>query len=451
MKDVILHAFNWTYRDIIGRLDEISASGFGAVLISPPLYSKPERREWWQRYQPKDYRILLSYLGDKPTLEELIDAAHGKGIKIYADIVLNHMANEERDVSEKLNFPGKTELMKYASDRETYEKNRLYGDLNYGLFSKWDFNDQVNIVDWYNRYDVQYRQLGDLPDLKDNYWILKQQRELFYALHRMGFDGFRLDAAKHLNERQIDNIADQHFLQDSFLFGEVLTTNETETNVFMKPYLSETHISAYDFPLQEQIRKAFSIGGSLRRLVDPFAYGKALHWSRAVTFTVNHDLPLNENFRALMLGRQDEFLANVYIMGRDGGVPLVYSDNNESLEENGDGKSHPEDRDRWANAYKRPDIRAMIEFHNAVAGMPMAMLYEHDDFLVFRRGSKGIVAINKSARWVNADIWLYGVENPSIFNELIHGYHMELHGQERLNLAISPRSAQMWLAQGAAA
>jgi len=451
MKDVILHAFNWKYRDILDRLDEISSSGFGAVLISPPLYSNPEGPDWWQRYQPKDYRVLLSYLGDKPTLEALIVAAHTKGLRIYADIVLNHMANEARDPSEKLNFPGKTELVKYAIDRESYEKNKVYGDLTHGLFSKLDFHDQVNIIDWNNRYDVQYRQLKDLPDLKDNQWVLKQQRELFYALHRMGFDGFRLDAIKHLNERQVDNIADQHFLQNSFLFGEVLTTNETEVNVFMKPYLSETHISAYDFPLQEQIRKAFAFGGSLKRLVNPFANGKALHWSRAVTFTVNHDLPLNETFRSLMLDGQDEFLANVYIMARDGGVPLVYSDNNESVEVNGSGKFHPEDRDRWANAHKRADIRAMIKFHNAVAGMPMAMLYEHDEFLVFRRGSQGIVAINKSDRWVHADIWLYGVENPSKFKELIHGYHMELLGQERLRLSISPRSAQMWLAHGAAA
>ncbi len=87
----------------------------------------------------------------------------------------------------------------------------------------------------------------------------------------------------------------------------------------------------------------------------------------------------------------------------------------------------------------------MVAFHNAVAGSPMVMLYEHDHFLVFRRGDKGLVAINKSGGWVHADIWLYGLKNPGRFKELIHGYGMELTGQERLNLAIAPRSAQMWI------
>ncbi|MFH2057321.1 MAG: alpha-amylase family glycosyl hydrolase [Pseudomonadota bacterium] len=446
MNDVILHAFNWKYQDIIDKLQNIVDSCFGAILIAPPLYSDPNADAWWQRYQPKDYRILVSYLGNKADLENLLAKAHDKGIRVYADIVLNHMAHENRAAFEMLDFPGQKEIEAYSLNSAYYESNKLYGDLDNGLFSKWDFHDQINITDWKNRYNVQYRQLNDLPDLKDNAWVLQQQRELFHALYEMGFDGFRLDAIKHLNERQIDNIANQRFLQDSFIFGEVLTTNETEVDIFMKPYLSETHVSAYDFPLQDQIRKAFAFEGSLKRLIDPFAYGKALHWSRAVTFTVNHDLPLNENFRSLMLNPQDEFLANVYILGRDGGVPLVYSDNNESIHENGDGKYHPEDHNRWSNAFERHDIKAMIKFHNAVAGDPMAMLYEHDNFLVFRRGNKGIVAINKSDQWVHADIWLYGLKNPAVFKELIHGYEMQLNGEERMNLAIAPRSAQIWLA-----
>lgn len=444
MKDVILHAFNWKYRDIINELQNIADSGFGAILIAPPLYSDPDGKEWWQRYQPKDYRILLSYLGDKADLEELIGKAHEKEIKIYADIVLNHMANENR--KDKLTFPGEEELEKYSSNIDYYEKNKLYGNLKKELFYEGDFNDQVNIEDWTDPIDVQNGQLGDLPDLKSKQNVLHHQRKLFYELRNMGFDGFRLDAVKHLNEKQIENIVDQFYLEDSFLFGEVLATNKAEIDMFLKPFLSKTDISAYDFPLQEQLRTAFGYQGSLKLLVDPFSYDKALHWSRAVTFTVNHDLPLNESFRPLMLNPEDEFLANVYIFGRDGGIPLVYSDNNESTLENGSGISHPEDSNRWAGSYKREDIRAMIKFHNTVIGEPMVILYEHDDFLVFRRGDKGIIAINKSNESMSADISLFALKNPAEFKELIHGHEMKLNGEEHFNLEIAPRSAQIWLA-----
>ena len=41
MSDVILHAFNWQYREIIERIEEIRGAGYGAILIPPPLYSDP--------------------------------------------------------------------------------------------------------------------------------------------------------------------------------------------------------------------------------------------------------------------------------------------------------------------------------------------------------------------------------------------------------------------------
>ncbi|MEL6816420.1 MAG: alpha-amylase family glycosyl hydrolase, partial [Cyanobacteria bacterium J06598_3] len=98
MRDVILHAFNWRYTDIINNLGTIRSAGYGAILIPPPLYSDPNGDQWWQRYQPKDYRVLLSHLGGKRDLEQLIAACHAgtPKLRVYADLVVNHMANEDR-------------------------------------------------------------------------------------------------------------------------------------------------------------------------------------------------------------------------------------------------------------------------------------------------------------------------------------------------------------------
>ena len=109
--------------------------------------------------------------------------------------------------------------------------------------------------------------------------------------------------------------------------------------------------------------------------------------------------PHNDGFRFWLLDPQDEHLAHVYILGRDGGVPLIYSDGNES--------HYKVDRDRWLDLYKRPDIAAAIAFQNEVHGLPMEMLYEADEFLIFRRGDRGIVAINKSGseQWAEFSTW----------------------------------------------
>jgi alpha-amylase len=155
-----------------------------------------------------------------------------------------------------------------------------------------------------------------------------------------------------------------------------------------------------------------------------------------VTFVVNHDIPHNNGFRSWLLDPQDEHLAYAYILGRDGGVPLVYSDHNES--------PYPEDCDRWLHAYKRPDLVAMIQFHNAVHGQPMQVLYDSDVLLVFRRGAQGIVAINKSGsnQWAEFNTW--GLKNPGQYRDLIHPYEMTLAGA-RFSLLVPPRTAQMWL------
>ncbi|MEB3358230.1 MAG: alpha-amylase family glycosyl hydrolase [Synechococcales bacterium] len=438
MRNVILHTFNWKYTDIIDNLDAIREAGYGAILVPPVLYSDPKGDQWWQRYQPKDYRVLLSYLGGKRDLEKLIEKCHSGALKlqVYADLVINHMANEAR--TDRRNFPGEAELELYRKEPELYAENQLYGDLSQGLFSPWDFNEAGDIAphEWGDRGAVQFRNLSGLPDLKDSDWVLDQQGKMVDALIDMGFDGFRIDAIKHITERMIDTLVDHSGRRDRFWFGEVLTGSDHDEAVFLDPFLRETWISAYDFPLFQTIREAFGFGGSLRSLVKPQNYGNALPWNRAVTFVVNHDVPHNNGFRSWLLDRQDEHLAHAYLLGRDGGVPLIYSDHNESY--------YPEDRDRWFDLYKRPDIVDMIQFHNAVHGEQMHLLYETDVLLVFRRGSKGIVAINKSSVEQWATFNTYGLTNPGRYQDLIHKHVMDLSGNT-FTLYMPPRTAQMWL------
>lgn len=436
MRDVILHAFDWTCREISRSADRIAEIGYGAVLIPPPLYSDPLGSEWWQRYQPKDYRVLRSHLGRKTGLKNAIRALHRNGIRVYADIVFNHMANEKRP--DFLNFPGAAELEQYRLQRRQFNRDRLYGNLDEGLFSPQDFHANGNIVLWTDEYQSTEFSLSGLPDLELNEWVIEQQQFCLRALNDLGFDGYRVDAVKHMPDEHIRRVFETADMSGKYLFGEALTANDHEEQIFLWPLLQETGMSFYDFPLHETMRRVFSPGGSMRELSDPAAQGQALAWQRAVTVAVTHDIPNNDGFRGQLLGRQDEFLAKVYIMGRDAGVPLVYSDHNESA------KKYPEDHDRWANAWCRDDLKAMIAFHNAVHGLPQRILYETDGFLVFARGDRGIVAINKTDCWQNPTIWTWGLRH-STYQCQIHRHLMQVSG-DTFTFAIPPRQAQMWLA-----
>lgn len=435
MRDVILHAFDWKYREIAERAERIASLGYGAVLLSPPLYSDERGDAWWQRYQPKDYRVIRSCLGRKSDFEVAIAALHAHGVKAYVDIVFNHMANEWRP--DPLNFPGGAELARYCSERGEFEADRLYGNLGVGLFSPWDFNTEGDIQDWLDRHQSTEHSLSGLPDLDLNDWVVDQQRTCLREMNALGCDGYRVDAVKHLPAEHIRRVFATDDLAGKFVFGEALTANDREEQVFLWPLVDETPMSFYDFPLHETLRRVFTPGGSMRELVEPAACGQALPWSRAVTVAVTHDIPNNDGFRWQLLDPQDEFLAKVYILGRDGGVPMVYSDHNESA-----GK-FPADWNRWAGAWERVDITAMIAFHNALQGEPQRLLYEADGFLVLARGDRGIVAINKSGEWQQPRIWTWGLRHGR-YRCTIHGYDMQLTGEE-FAFAIPPRQAQMWL------
>lgn len=437
MNDVILHAFDWCYGAIAKSAEKIAGLGYGAVLIPPPLYSRDDAggKAWWQRYQPKDYRVLRSFLGNKADLEEAIAVLHGNGVRVYADIVFNHMANENRPDGDS--FPGATELQRYQQEREAFDRDRLYGNLAEGLFSGGDFNHDGDIRDWMDAHEATEHSLSGLPDLDINPWVVEQQRTCLRALNAMGFDGYRVDAVKHLPQEHIRQVFETADMDGKYLFGEALTSNDPEERLFLWPLFHGLRLAFYDFPLHETLRRSFALGGSLRELVDPAAYGQALPWQRAVTFSVTHDMPNNEGFRGALLPPQDEYLVNAYLLGRDGGVPLVYSDNNQSA------GLHPEDFNRWAEAWQRADITAMLRFHNAVHGMPQRALFEDDGFFVFARGERGIAAINKTCVWQYPTIWTLGLR-PGAYRCQLHGHAMQLAG-DQFSFAIPPREAQLWL------
>ena len=90
----ILHAFNWSFNSIIENLQEIKDAGYYAILTSPITLS--EGKEWWQRYQPLDFRIIQSPLGGKKEFKTLTDVAKQLDIKIYVDVVININCDRSR-------------------------------------------------------------------------------------------------------------------------------------------------------------------------------------------------------------------------------------------------------------------------------------------------------------------------------------------------------------------
>jgi alpha-amylase len=440
MHDVVLHTFNWRYTDIANEARNIADAGYGAVLMPPLLYSDEQGSDWWQRYQPKDYRVIRSYLGRKHDVERAVRALHFAGVRAYADLVFNRMANEKRQRPDPFDFPGEAQLARYRAHRGEFESDRLYGNLDFPLFRPSDFYPLGDIAD-YNRDDEsRQKSLEALPDLDLNDWVAEQQHQCLRALNDLGFDGYRIEAMKHAPVDHIRRVFQTDEMTGKFAASDTLSWKELGDSSFIWPIVNSTPFMAYDFILHDTLRKALTPDGSMKSLIDPHAYGQALAWWQAVTFAVTHDIPNNARLRNLLFDPQDEYLAYAYILGRDGGVPLVYSDHNESADR------FPDDKDRWHGAWKRYDMVQMLKFHNSVQGMMMRPLVEDDGFIVFARGDCGIVALNKTTEKQTASLPTAGLRRGR--------YHCQLHQvdlnliDETLSLEIPPRQAQLWLHVG---
>lgn len=439
---VILHAFNWRYDEVLARADDIAARGFDAVLLAPPL--KSEGSPWWARYQPQDYRLIDHPLGNTEDLRALAARLRPLGVELHADLVLNHMANEASQRPD-LDYPGQRLLSRYAANPDYFERQRLWGELSTNLLGAGDFHSAGCIRNYLDPAEVQTLRLcagGDdpgLPDLNDHDRAVGVQRAYLDALRQLGFSGFRIDAAKHMSVKQLWRIFDGHDTQDS-IYGELITgggRGDAEYALYLEPWLAQTPFAAYDFPLHAALRRGFGFGGDLSALLRVDAEGQALPGARAITFALTHDMPNNTGFRGALLDPVDETLAYAWLFGRAGGEVLLYSDHDES----GDA--------RWVDAYRRDDLTAMIRFHHAVGGTEQVPVAASACFIAFRRGTLGLVAINKCGHGIEfnidpvADKLWRGVP----YRDVLGGGTLliEQGGQP---VSVPARSARLWLRLG---
>ncbi|PFG57918.1 alpha-amylase [Vibrio sp. ES.051] len=437
--NVILHAFDWKYAEIAQRAQEIHELGYGSVLVSPSMKSAQDDR-WWQRYQPQDYRIIENALGDTNDFIHMVRELERVGVLVYVDVVFNHMANEAH-LRQDLKYPRQEVLEEYQQNTAKYQSLKLFGDLSEPLFEQEDFVKAFGIRDWKDKWQVQNGRITGgpadpgLPTLRVCEHVVEQQRAYLLALKAIGVKGFRIDAAKHMTLEHLKRVWSEDITQDVHIFGEIITdggATKEEYRLFLEPYLQETRLGAYDFPLFSTIFKAFSKKGSFKSLIDPYCFGHALSPGRAITFVVTHDIPNNDVFLELVMEEENEWLAYAYILGRDGGVPLIYTDHDTSGIKGKDGKP------RWQQAWNDPRMAKMIAFHNLVHGQPMVILEGNDDMLVIKRGDKGIVVLNKSVREQSLSL-----KTNSDWADIVSGF-VFLAGKE---LNVPPKSAMLLVAK----
>ena len=232
----IIQAWNWSYKNIIANLETLAEQGFTTIQVSPPNEIKMPTKGvkvcepavdgiapngWWMFYQPAGFQLNESTdnaLGVKAEFVEMCEKAHELGLKIIVDAVINHFGTDDDHVG--LYDNDSTDPMTHVNPRAwEFEKEILDAKAVHDPWVNMTYKE--NYWDGFSDFDIEedltQHCTSGLPDLATETQIVQDAiYDYFVELVEAGADGFRFDAAKHI-ETSHDTYFASDFWEDTLL------------------------------------------------------------------------------------------------------------------------------------------------------------------------------------------------------------------------------------------
>lgn len=396
---VMLHAFNWSYNTIKENLPAIAAAGYTTVQTSPVQQPKDYSTsgdvtgQWWKLYQPISFHIAEeSWLGTKDDLKSLCDEADKYGIKIICDIVSNHIANADEARPDTVSNQVKKYEPEFYKKRKTY--TRTY---------KGDANDS-------SVQAVVQGHVSKCPDLVTNDtavqgYIINLLKECIDC----GVDGFRFDAAKHIETEDdgeyasdywenITTSASSYYTQktgdDLYIYGEILNNCGADRSYSSyTKYINVTDNRTGDAVLYNVTRGKASTATNAK-------YKSGVAASNAVLWAESHDTYEGSSGSSGFSNTADVSDENVVkawaiVASRKDSTALFFARPGTALMGNISTDS----------TYKSTAVSEINKFHNLFVGQS-EKLGSSGDIAYVARGTSGIVLSNCNG--TNASVSISG-------------------------------------------
>lgn len=396
---VMLHAFNWSYNTIKENLPAIAAAGYTTVQTSPVQQPKDYSTsgdvtgQWWKLYQPISFHIAeQSWLGTKDDLKSLCDEADKYGIKIICDIVSNHIANADETRPDTVS----NQVKKYEPD--FYKKRRTYTRTYKGNAS--DSSVQA----------VVQGHVSNCPDLVTNdtavqTYIINLLKECIDC----GVDGFRFDAAKHIETeddgeyasdywKNITTSASSYYTQktgdDLYIYGEILNNCGADRSYSSyTKYINVTDNKTGDAVLYNVTKGKASTATNAK-------YKSGVAASNAVLWAESHDTyegSSGSSGFSNTAGISDENVVKAWaiVASRKDSTALFFARPGTALMGNISTDS----------TYKSTAVSEINKFHNLFVGQS-EKLGSSGDIAYVARGTSGIVLSNCNG--TNASVSISG-------------------------------------------
>ncbi len=291
------------------KLPHLEKLGIDALWITPPVHN-----QWINPYIPVrgyhgywtyDFDAVDPHFGSVGDYKRMVDKAHGRGMKVIQDIVVNHTGNFFT-VDEK-KFDAKKPEAGWKEARGSYPtkapKDPVFGLNNPNRKADRDaavYNFTPNITDFKSRKQTLTYTMGDLDDVNLRSPLAANRMTEIYRdwIDRVGIDGYRVDTVYYTPEKfyegflhKTDGVkphAAKRGKDDFLVFGEVWSYDYDAIGNYLNGPSGPRLDSAIDLPLQELLGDVFFKGAPTRLLEKPL---KARRRNRNlwVNFLDNHD------------------------------------------------------------------------------------------------------------------------------------------------------------------
>ncbi|HEY1275548.1 MAG TPA: maltose alpha-D-glucosyltransferase [Thermoleophilaceae bacterium] len=183
------------FRGLTEKLDYLQWLGIDCIWLLP-MYDSPLRDGG---YDISDFFAIHKDYGVMEDVRRFIDESHQRGMRVIADLVMNHTSSEHPWFKEARESPDspKRNWYVWSKTKQRYQDARIiFIDTE---SSNWTWDEQAEAYYWHRFFHHQ-------PDL--NYAEPEVQQAMLEVLRfwlDLGLDGFRLDAVPYLYEAEGTN------------------------------------------------------------------------------------------------------------------------------------------------------------------------------------------------------------------------------------------------------
>ncbi len=191
------------FRGLTAKIDYLEWLGIDCIWLLP-FYESPLRDGG---YDISEYRTVLPEYGTVDDFKEFLAAAHAKGIRVIADLVINHTSDRHPWFQEARRSPDSPKRDWYVwsdSDQRYLEARVIFSDTER---SNWTWDEDAGAFYWHRFFSHQ-------PDLNyENPEVQQAMLDVVSFWLDLGIDGFRVDAVPYLFEGEgtnCENLRETH-------------------------------------------------------------------------------------------------------------------------------------------------------------------------------------------------------------------------------------------------